>query len=179
MIFLGTGEALVETKRTSGWHAYLTTDRLILFNDIGFGEEGKILDTRLQNIESIVSRKESPWIFYCLGILFCLSSLLPMVFFALMDRSKPFFWPVLALPVFLWLGLNFFSKNCFTHRIIEVNLKRGKTVQTPGSLRGILEKVRPITWAPDKGVTFQGFRESLKGPDGKFDFQNMVEKLLS
>jgi hypothetical protein len=179
MIFLRTGEALIENKRLSGWNVYLTTDRLILFNDIGFGEEKKILDTRLSNIESIISRKESPWVLYCLGVLFCLASLLPTVFYALADSSRPFFWPVLFIPVLLWFGLKFLSRSCFMHTILLVKVLNGRAVQAPGNLSGILEKACPVKWDIEGGLSLKNFRESLKGPDGKFDFQNMVERLLS
>lgn len=179
MISLGTGEALIENQKISGWNAYVTTNRLILFNDIGFGDQMKVLDTRLGDVESITSRLESPWFFYTLGILFCLSSLLPTTFAFLASNSMPFFWPVLFVPVLLWMGLKFLSNKCFAQRFFLIRLKQGKSVTVPETLFGILEKVRPIANDLEKISFSKKIRESFRNPDGKFDFQTMVERLLS
>ncbi len=178
MITLGPGESLIENKRSSGWNVYLTTERLILFNDIGFGDEIEILNSRRSNIESITSRLESPKLFYCIGILFCLSSLVPTVLASLMHKSIPFFWPVLLTPVFLGFGLMFVSKNCFTRRVLQIKLKRGKQVGVPESLQELVGKVCPIKAEPGRTSFVQGLRECFKEPNGRFDFQNMVERLL-
>lgn len=118
------GETLLKEVNVRSWDAYLTSQRVVLFHDIGFGPKHKIMEAKHSELESVEEKEDVPWGLYGIAGLFTVLFLAPMIF---MDKynfltGAPY-WAYLGTPILFLGGIHVVGKAFFKPTNLVVKLK--------------------------------------------------------
>lgn len=131
-----TDETILKEVNIDFWDAYLTSQRFLLFHDIGFGPKEKILDAKHADFESVEEREDTPWGLYGIAAVFTSLFIIPMI---LMRQDKLSGLPLMvyfATPLVFLAGIYIVGRAFFKPRNLVVKVKNfHRTVSTPVALK--------------------------------------------
>jgi hypothetical protein len=117
-------ETLLKEVNLQRWDAYMTSRRVVLFHDIGFGPKHKIMEANHSDFESAVEKKDIPWGLYGIAGLFTALFMAPMIF---MDKynfltGAPY-WAYIGSPILFLIGIYIVGNAFFRPTNLVVKLK--------------------------------------------------------
>ncbi|MBI5187954.1 MAG: hypothetical protein HZA07_02610 [Nitrospirae bacterium] len=136
---LHEGEKIVKEVKIQGWDACITSQRLIVEHDYGFGKKRNIMDNSLTDIASFKVKREFPWYLYGIGILFSALFLIPMIIKGREFLEGPVYWMYLSTPVIFMIGVAVIGYAFFMPKVISVKLSDGKKLVMPSELLPVFE----------------------------------------
>ncbi|MBI3600293.1 MAG: hypothetical protein HY097_06595 [Nitrospinae bacterium] len=136
---LHDGEKLVKEVNIKGWDAYITSQRLIVEHDYGFGNKRSIMDNNLTDIAYFKVKREFPWYLYTIGILFSVLFLTPMIIKGREFLEGPVYWMYLSTPVIFMIGIAVVGYIFFMPKIISIKLSNGKRLAVPCELLPVFD----------------------------------------
>jgi len=133
------GEKIIKEVNIEGWDAYITSQRLIVEHDYGFGKKRNILDNSLTDIASFKVKREFPWYLYGIGILFSTLFLTPMIIKGKEFLEGPVYWMYLSTPLIFMVGIAVVGYVFFMPKVISIELSGGKRLAIPHELLPVFE----------------------------------------
>ena len=136
-------ETILKEVKVDMWDAYLTSQRFLLFHDIGFGPMEKILDAKHADFESAEEREDVPWGLYGIAALFTAIFMVPMILLNKYNflEGAPY-WAYFATPLVFLLGIYIVGRAFFRPKNLVVKVKNfHRVVSTPVSLKDFFSEL--------------------------------------
>ncbi len=129
-------ETIVNQVSVKAWDAYHTSQRVLLFHDIGFGPKKKLLDVKHSDLESVEEKEDVPWGLYGIAAIFTTLFVVPMI---LMRQDKLTGTPLMAYlftPLVFLAGIYIVANAFFKPKNLVVKAKNlERTISTPVGLK--------------------------------------------